>query len=177
MATLSLEATAAIAAHDAAAKPQAPAVTDATKPTSKPAKVQAGKAKAQATRQRNKATKAAKAAAATAAAAKVVQPGCASAKLAIAKPTAAMEMRIASIGKHPGTALRKKRWASYRKGMSLAHCRATGGLDHLDIGFYVDHKLMTLRPATKAEMAAAVRAWQAKVDDTTKANKVDAKGS
>lgn len=88
-------------------------------------------------------------------------PKCASAKVPVAKPQPKMLRRIASIAKHPGHALRIKRYHMYKVGMSLAHCKATPGLDHLDVLYYVEHNLMTLREPTKAELAQDLAPWQA----------------
>ena len=43
--------------------------------------------------------------------------------------------------------------------MSVLHCRETPGLDHLDIGLYEKHGLMTLRPMTPEERREALRPW------------------
>lgn len=90
-------------------------------------------------------------------------PKCAAPRIQVAKPQHKMLQRIAHIGKHPGHALRIKRWHMYKVGMSLAQCKATAGLDHLDVLFYVQHNLMTLRPATAKEIAADTAPWSAPV--------------
>jgi len=91
----------------------------------------------------------------------VASPKCATARTQRAKPQAKMLRVISVKGKHPGKALRIKRWDSYSKGMSLQECKETDGLDHLDVLFYVEHGMMELRPATDKEVEAAVTAWQA----------------
>lgn len=77
-----------------------------------------------------------------------------------AKPQLKMLRVIAKKGNHPGTALRIKRWHLYKEGMTLQHCKETEGLSHLDVLFYAEHGLVTLRDATEAEYKAALEAWQ-----------------
>ena len=43
--------------------------------------------------------------------------------------------------------------------MSLLHCRETEGLDHLDVLYYVKHRLMTLRDMTPEERRQALYRW------------------
>ena len=89
-----------------------------------------------------------------------VLPNCAKAKSNRAKPQPKMLRKIASIGEHPGKGLRIKRFHLYRVGMTLQHCKETEGLDHLDVGFYVENGLMTLAEPTKEELAAVEKQWQ-----------------
>lgn len=77
-----------------------------------------------------------------------------------AKPQPKMLRVIAKKGNHPGIALRVKRWHMYKEGMTLQHCKETEGLSHLDVLFWVEHGLVTLRDATEAEYKAALEAWQ-----------------
>jgi hypothetical protein len=77
-----------------------------------------------------------------------------------AKPQLKMLRVIAKKHNHPGTALRVKRWHMYKEGMTLQHCKETEGLSHLDVLFYEEHKLVTMRDATEAEYKAALEAWQ-----------------
>jgi len=86
------------------------------------------------------------------------QPLCAQSRTQVGKLQRRMLSIIDTIGTHPGKALRVKRFADYKVGMTLQHCKETTGLDHLDVGFYVEHKLMTVRPATDKEWEAAVKA-------------------
>jgi len=89
----------------------------------------------------------------------VVLPKCATAKKNKAKPQPKMLRKITYIGKHPGVALRIKRYHLYRVGMTLQHCKETDGLDHLDILYYVDNGLMKLSEPTKAEVEAFEQQW------------------
>ncbi|QDP61623.1 MAG: hypothetical protein Tp138OMZ00d2C19078261_84 [Prokaryotic dsDNA virus sp.] len=84
---------------------------------------------------------------------------CAAAHVAKAKPQRKMLRVITKINEHPGKALRIRRFHLYREGMTLQDCKLTGGLDHLDVLFYVDHGLMELREATDEEFKAAEDAW------------------
>ena len=43
--------------------------------------------------------------------------------------------------------------------MSVLQCWETEGLDHLDIRFYEEHRLMTLRLMTQEELQEALRPW------------------
>ena len=90
----------------------------------------------------------------------VTMPKCANARPQVAKPQRKMLTKISKINKHPGKALRIKRFGSYKVGMTLQHCKETEGLDHLDIGFYVEHGLMEVTPATDKEYDAAVAEWK-----------------
>lgn len=90
------------------------------------------------------------------------EPACAKAKVQKGRPHPSLLYIIESKGVHPGRFFRIKRWARYQVGMSVLHCRITEGLDHLDIGYYVKHGLMTLRPMDEAEKAAALERWEGK---------------
>lgn len=91
------------------------------------------------------------------------EPKCAQARLQRGRPHPSLLHIIASKGVHPGKAHRIRRWHRYDVGMSVLHCRITDGLDHLDIGYYVKHGLMKLRPMTDAERKAALAAWTGEV--------------
>jgi hypothetical protein len=90
----------------------------------------------------------------------VAMPKCVAPRTQKGKPQPKMLRVIAKKHNHPGTALRIKRWHLYKEGMTLQHCKETEGLDHLDVLFYAEHKLVTLRDATEAEYKAALEAWQ-----------------
>ena len=90
---------------------------------------------------------------------KVPEPLCASARIQKGRPHPSLLKVIETKGTHPGQAFRIRRWDRYTVGMSVLHCRITEGLDHLDIGFYVKHGLMTLRDMTDAEKADALKRW------------------
>ena len=87
------------------------------------------------------------------------EPKCASAKVLKSPPHPSLLRVISRKGKHPGRGYRIRRWHRYQVGMSVLHCRETPGLDHLDIGFYEKHGLMTLRPMTPEERREALRRW------------------
>jgi hypothetical protein len=92
-------------------------------------------------------------------------PRCVKGRVGKAKPQAKMLRVIAEIGKHPGTALRKKRWPNYKVGMTLHHCQITEGLAHLDVLFWTQYTgtdgkpLMVLREPTQAELDANDAEW------------------
>ena len=100
---------------------------------------------------------------------KAPEPKCASPRKQVAKPQSKMLRKIASIGEHPGKALRIKRWDRYKVGMTLQQCKETEGLDHLDVLFYEEHGLMTLTDPTDKEVDAAVAAWTKAKESSTKA--------
>ena len=85
---------------------------------------------------------------------------CVAAHVQKGKPQAKMLRKIGWVGKHPGTALRIKRWHLYKPGMTLQYCKETAGLDHLDVLFYVENGLMKLVEPTQKEYDDAVAAWQ-----------------
>ena len=87
------------------------------------------------------------------------EPKCSHARVQRGRPHPTLLQVIASMGQHPGIGHRIKRWHRYSVGMSVLECRITHGLDHLDIGYYVKHGLMTLRPMTDAERTAALARW------------------
>ena len=87
------------------------------------------------------------------------EPKCASAKVRQKRPDSFFLRVISKKETHPGYAYRIRRWDRYKVGMSVLHCLETAGLDHLDIQFYVDHRLMTLRPMTREERQEALRPW------------------
>lgn len=98
-------------------------------------------------------------------------PKCAAGRVQRGRPHPNLLFVIASKGNHPGKGDRIKRWAQYKIGMSVLHCRITEGLDHLDIGYYTRHNgtdgkpLMVLRPMTDAERKAAVARWDGEAVD------------
>ena len=59
-------------------------------------------------------------------------PRCTIARTQRAKPTAKMLRKISKINAHPGSKCRIKRYANYKVGMTLQHCKETEGLDPLD---------------------------------------------
>lgn len=89
-------------------------------------------------------------------------PKCAQGRVQIGKLQRRMLTKITKIGKKPPAPNRLKRWENYKVGQTLQHCKATDGLDHLDIGFYVAGGFMEVTPCTDKEYEAALAA-QAKV--------------
>ena len=87
------------------------------------------------------------------------EPKCASAKVRQKRPDSSLLRVISKKETHPGYGYRIRRWDTYEVGMSVLHCWETAGLDHLDIGFYEEHGLMTLRPMTQEERQDALRPW------------------
>ena len=87
------------------------------------------------------------------------EPQCASAKILTRRPHPSLLRVVSRKGKHPGRAYRIKRWDRYEVGMSLLHCRVTAGLDHLDVLYYAEHGLMTLRDMTPQERREALLPW------------------
>ena len=87
------------------------------------------------------------------------EPQCATAKVRQKRPDSSLLRVISEKKMHPGCGYRIRRWERYKVGMSVLHCWETAGLDHLDIGFYEKHGLMTLRPMTQEERQEALRPW------------------
>ena len=102
---------------------------------------------------------------------KAAGPKCASAKVLKSRPHPSLLCVISKKWNHPGRGYRIRRWDRYKVGMSVLHCRETPGLDHLDIGFYEKHGLMTLRPMTPEERREALRRWDG--NDLTRGDTAD----
>ena len=100
----------------------------------------------------------------------VTEPQCASAKVRQKRPDSSLLRVISKKKTHPGYGYRIRRWDRYEVGMSVLHCWEAAGLDHLDIGFYERHGLMTLRPMTQEERQEALRSWDG--IDTTRGGTV-----
>lgn len=76
-------------------------------------------------------------------------------------PTRDLARIIVAKADAPVTGLRPKRWYNYSVGMSLWQCKVSMNRDHLDVLFYEDHGLMTLRNATDDEFKAMLDQWHA----------------
>lgn len=79
----------------------------------------------------------------------------------IGKPTQKMCQYISAIKGHPGIGQCVKRWHLYSVGQTLLHCRITNGLTVNDVNYWAGLGYLTLSPATPAQYAAIVAAWQA----------------
>ena len=109
-------------------------------------------------------------------AAPVVKPApkCEAAVATVAKPQAKMMRVIADMDETgPQGGQRPKRWDNYAVGMTLLDCKAAEGCHPLDVLFWVEHGLVTLRDATPAEMETALAAYT-KAREAVKAAKAKA---
>jgi hypothetical protein len=84
----------------------------------------------------------------------------------VAKPQRKMLRVIDKIIGHPGKGNCIKRFHLYREGMTLLHCKVAEGLIVSDVTFFAELGYLTLREATDAEYADAVKAWEAKAKTT-----------
>lgn len=80
----------------------------------------------------------------------------------VSRPTRRMFSKIQKIAEHPGKGFRIRRWDNYKDGMTLLDCAEGEDMTPLDVGFYVDNKLMKLIPPTDEEYEAGLAAWYKK---------------
>jgi len=80
----------------------------------------------------------------------------------VTRPTRRMFSKIQKIAEHPGKGFRIRRWENYKDGMTLLDCAEGDDMTPLDVGFYVDNKLMKLIEPTDEEFEAGLAAWYKK---------------
>lgn len=85
-----------------------------------------------------------------------------------AKPQRRMLRTISWIGEKT-VGMRAKRWDKYKVGQTLYELRLRDGVDHKDVLWYVDHKLMKLAECTDEAYEKALAAWKRRMAKAAKA--------
>lgn len=80
----------------------------------------------------------------------------------VKRPTRSMFSRLTKIKEHPGKGHRIRRWSNYKDGMTLLECSEGDEMTPLDVGYYVQHGLMSLTEATEEEFQTGLSEWYKK---------------